>query len=169
MGGGDLPGYETPPDPVYGVIELVGEFFSSGLACGSAFHFVRGLRNSPRGARLAGAVRAASTHAPHVAGKLAAYFAAFSAIENGVSLARGKEDALNIVAAGATTWGFHAMRRGGALAAGRCALLGVVGVIALLEIDRAGMVWYSKKLMVNRAHPVPIGARRGNPMDIDYE
>ncbi|RLM75253.1 hypothetical protein C2845_PM15G15110 [Panicum miliaceum] len=76
----DRPVYESYLHPVYGVIGFVGELFLWGAAGGGAFHFARGLRAAPSGARLAGAVRAACANAPSVAGTFGAYCAAFSAV-----------------------------------------------------------------------------------------
>nr|CAB3482837.1 unnamed protein product [Digitaria exilis] len=112
---GGVPGYEGCPSYTYDVVDFVGELFVLGAACGSAFHFVKGLRASPSGSgarRLAGAARAVGANAPRVAGKFGAYCAAFSAIECAVSVARGREDIWSSTAAAAATWGLHAMRRG---------------------------------------------------------
>lgn len=124
-----LPVYDGYPDLVYGVADFVGFFFSFGLAGGSAFHFVKGIRDSARGARLAGAVQAVRANTLRVAGNFGGYCTAFSAIEAAVSAARGKEDGWR------PTWGLHGMRRGGAPAAARCALLGVMGAFAMTGVD----------------------------------
>ncbi|KAF8697327.1 hypothetical protein HU200_035920 [Digitaria exilis] len=92
---GGVPGYEGCPSYTYDVVDFVGELFVLGAACGSAFHFVKGLRASPIGSgahRLAGAVRAVGANGPRVAGKFGAYCASFSAIEGAVPVARGRED-----------------------------------------------------------------------------
>lgn len=127
----ELPGYGESPDLVYGITDFVGFFFSCGLAGGSAFHFVKGIRDSAKGARLAGAVQVVRANSLRVAGNFGAYCTAFSAIETAVSSARGKEDMWSSVAASAATWGLHGMRRGRAPAAARCALLGVMGVFVM--------------------------------------
>ncbi|KAL6644315.1 hypothetical protein ACP70R_015923 [Stipagrostis hirtigluma subsp. patula] len=147
VGNTDLPMYATFPHPVYGAIDFVGWIFLHGFAGGSAFHFVRGLcRGSPGGGgrRLAAGVRAALANAPGVAGKFAATFAVFSAIEGAVTLARPRDDSLNSVAAGAATWGLHGLRRRGAPAAAVSALLGASGVVAIMGIDRAVMDWHCR-------------------------
>ncbi|XP_062195257.1 mitochondrial import inner membrane translocase subunit TIM17-3-like [Phragmites australis] len=166
---GGLPSYDEYPHPVYGVIGFVGEAFMYGAAGGSAFHFVRGLRSSPSGGRLAGAVSAARANAPRLAGKFGAYCAVFSAFESAVSLARRREDTWSSAVAAAATCGLHGMRRGGALAAARCALLGATGLVVLTGIDRAIMVSQSRSNALLRQkridRPLAISPSRTAPGD----
>jgi len=157
------PTYDTYPDPVYRVVDFVGEFFLGGLALGSAFHFVRGLRGlpGPSGARLAGAVDAVRANAPRVAGKFGAYCAFFSAVDNAATLARGSEDTWNSAAAGAATWGLHGMRRRGARAAARCGILGATGILgidlALTALDRLS---YSAQNQIDRGQEAALVVHR---------
>nr|CAB3482836.1 unnamed protein product [Digitaria exilis] len=141
-----------------------------GAAGGAAFHFARGLRGAPSGSgarlALAGAVRAASANAPRVGGTFAAYCAALSAIETAVSHARDSVDMWCSVSASAALWGLHGMRRGGAVAAARGALLGTTGGLAIYGTHHASMVRASRqadadsllrqKRMMARGQPTPV-------------
>ncbi|CAO2206604.1 unnamed protein product [Urochloa humidicola] len=66
---GDTPAYDICPDPLYGFVNLVGKFFSWGLAGGSVVHYIKARRG---GECLAGAVSAVRKNAPRVAGKFGA-------------------------------------------------------------------------------------------------
>ncbi|CAL5006632.1 unnamed protein product [Urochloa decumbens] len=154
----DTPTYDTYPDPVYRFVDFVGELFSWGLAGGSAVHFIKGLRGSSSGARLAGAANAVRQNAPRVAGKFGAYCVFLCAIESAVSFASGRDDACTAAAAVGTTSGLYGMRRGGgAPAAARWALLGATG---FLGMEYASTVWeISKYEEMNRSQPVPVVCR----------
>ncbi|KAJ1271854.1 hypothetical protein BS78_06G157800 [Paspalum vaginatum] len=119
---------DPPHDRVGGAIYIVGDSFMSGAAVGSALHFVKGLRAAASGDRVASAFRAARSNAPRVAGMFGGYTAAFITVDNAVSLARGKEtDHWSLALASAATFSLHGMRRGGAPAAARWALIGLTG------------------------------------------
>ncbi|KAF8701868.1 hypothetical protein HU200_033194 [Digitaria exilis] len=161
--------YDSYAHPVYGVIGFVGELFMWGAAGGAAFHFARGLRGAPSGSgarlALAGAVRAASANAPRVGGTFAAYCAALSAIETAVSHARDSVDMWCSVSASAALWGLHGMRRGGAVAAARGALLGTTGGLAIYGTHHASMVRASRQadadsLLRQKRMMAPIAASR---------
>ncbi|KAF8701869.1 hypothetical protein HU200_033195 [Digitaria exilis] len=150
-----VPGYEGCPSYTYDVVDFVGELFVLGAACGSAFHFVKGLRASPSGSgarRLAGAARAVGANAPRVAGKFGAYCAAFSAIECAVTSGapppppppRGACTPCAVAGAAAASPPRRRPRRGGVPAAAGCALLGATGFLAVGGIDHAIMVWQSR-------------------------
>ncbi|WVZ93146.1 hypothetical protein U9M48_039152 [Paspalum notatum var. saurae] len=160
-------------DRVDGAVYVVGDFFLTGATGGSAFHFVSGLRASAAGAsgvdRVAGALRAVCSNVPRFAGSCAAYSAAFIVVDNVMSLARGKDDNLNMAIASAATAGLYgAMRRGGGAAAARCALLGVTGFLIYKGIDyamdHANARWdiIDHKRKIGRGEPtqVSMAARR---------
>ncbi|KAK3146952.1 hypothetical protein QOZ80_3BG0275700 [Eleusine coracana subsp. coracana] len=100
------------PDLRVRFVEEVGDGYLLGLTGGSAYHFFRGLRNSPNGGRLAGAALAVRGNAPRVAGSAAAFWAVWSVFECGMIRARGKEDPWNTIAAGAAASGTVELRRG---------------------------------------------------------
>ncbi|CAL4931570.1 unnamed protein product [Urochloa decumbens] len=100
------------PDHRWRVVDSAGWAFLIGAPCGGAFHFCQALvRGSPR-RRLA-----ALAHAPRVAGALAAYSAVRGALESAASVARGREDPWNSVAAASAAWALLDARRGARVAA----------------------------------------------------
>ncbi|KAL6901011.1 hypothetical protein ACP4OV_005687 [Aristida adscensionis] len=112
--GSDAPPFRVFEHPIYGVSYFAGWGYLSGLAGGAVFHFARGLCRSPRGARLAGAARAACAGAPRAATALGAYCAVIWKMEDAVRLARrGHDDIFTGVAAVAATGGLHGVLRGG--------------------------------------------------------
>ncbi|XP_062195068.1 mitochondrial import inner membrane translocase subunit TIM17-1-like [Phragmites australis] len=162
---GDTPVYEAIPDPLHGVIDFVGDAFVLGAVGGSAFHFARGFRRGSPGG-LAGAVGAVRANAPRIAGKFGAYCAVFSAIESAVSFARRREDSWSSIAAGAATWGLHALHRGApAPAAARSALLGASGVAVVLGVTWTSTQWGDRffsslrRKRMNRGLPSPQAER----------
>ncbi|RLN05535.1 hypothetical protein C2845_PM13G11050 [Panicum miliaceum] len=161
--GRDTPTYDTYPDPVYGFVDFVGELFAWGLAGGSAVHYIKGLRGSPSGARLAGAVNAVRQNAPRVAGKFGAYCVFLSAMESAVSFASGRDDTWSTAVAVATTCGLHGMRRAGAPAAARYTVLGATGYLGIAYALRVSEISRTKE-EVNRGGPVPpVVCRRPDP------
>ncbi|XBI53799.1 hypothetical protein VPH35_035962 [Triticum aestivum] len=111
------------------IIEDAGGTFAMGAVGGSVVHLLKGLRNSPNGARISGGMQAVRSNARGSAGALpcAAVFV------------RQKEDPWNSVVAGAATHGFLHLRMG-LRVAGRWAVYGGC-LLALIEGDA---------LMVNR-------------------
>lgn len=102
-----------------------------GTVGGSIWHFVKGARNSPRGARLAGAIDTVKVRAPLLGGSFAAWGGLFSVFDCALIGVRRKEDAWNSIAAGAMTGGALASRAG-IRAAGKSALAGGI-ILALIE------------------------------------
>jgi hypothetical protein len=123
-------GWNVPEYPdtasVIDFVSAVGTAFLSGLAGGAAFHGIKGVRGSP-----SGGVRAMCANAPRVAGVFAAHAMVYAAFENAVLLRRGTIDNSTIIALAAATCALHGVRRGGASAAARRALLGGVGATVL--------------------------------------
>lgn len=102
-----------------------------GAIGGSIWHFVKGARNSPQGARFIGAIDAAKVRAPALGGSFAVWGGLFSTFDCGMLAVRGKEDPWNSVVSGAMTGGVLASRSG-LRAAGKSAAVGGV-LLALIE------------------------------------
>ena len=113
------------------IIDDVGAAFGMGAVGGSAFHFLKGLYNSPNGHRLAGGATAARMNAPRVGGSFAVWGTLFSAFDCALVYARQKEDPWNSIAAGAFAGATLALRRG-PLACGTSAVFGAA-LLALIE------------------------------------
>jgi import inner membrane translocase subunit TIM17 len=129
------------------ILEDVGNAFGMGTVGGSLFHFVKGLRNSPNGHRLAGGATAVRMNAPRIGGNFAVWGALFSTFDCAMVYARKKEDPWNSIVAGAATGGLLQLRKG-ILATGRGAVFG--GAILAL-IEGAGIML--NRCMVNTAPP----------------
>ncbi|CAO2163369.1 unnamed protein product [Urochloa humidicola] len=123
--------YGKIPDRRHRFISFVGDGFVVGLASSSAFHFVSGLRGSPRGGRLAGGAQAVRAKAPAFACWLGAYAAARCSLETAMSIARRREDNWNSIAAGAASMGLLEIHRG-ARAAALSAIIGAAVVVVPL-------------------------------------
>ncbi|KAG0492966.1 hypothetical protein HPP92_006037 [Vanilla planifolia] len=126
------------------ILDDIGGAFGMGAVGGSAFHFIKGIYNSPIGERLAGGVQGVRMNAPRVGGSFAVWGGLFSTFDCTMVYVRQKEDPWNSIIAGAATGGLLSMRQGAA-AAGRSAIFG--GVILAL-IEGAG-------IMLNRLLSVP--------------
>ncbi|KAJ1296704.1 hypothetical protein BS78_01G322600 [Paspalum vaginatum] len=113
------------------IVEDVGAAFGMGAVGGSAFHFAKGLYNSPNGHRLAGGATAARMQAPRVGGSFAVWGGLFCTFDCAMVYARRKEDPWNSIVAGAATGGLLSVRQG-LFVAGRSAAAGA-GILALIE------------------------------------
>ncbi|CAN0901463.1 Mitochondrial import inner membrane translocase subunit TIM17-2 [Linum grandiflorum] len=102
-----------------------------GAVGGSAFHFIKGVYNSPAGTRVMGGTQAVRMNAPRVGGSFAVWGGLFSAFDCTMVYARQKEDPWNSIFAGAATGGFLAMRQGLGASARSAAFGGVL--LALIE------------------------------------
>jgi len=102
-----------------------------GAVGGSAFHFLKGLYNSPKGNRFIGATQAVRLNAPRVGGSFAVWGGLFSAFDCTMVYTRQKEDPWNSIVAGAATGGFLAMRQGLPASARAAAFGGIL--LALIE------------------------------------
>ncbi len=109
----------------------IGAAFGMGAIGGSIFHSVKGARNSPRGARMRGALDAVKLRAPILGGSFAVWGGLFTTFDCTLQGLRGKEDPLNAIASGAITGGVLAIRSG-PRAAGKSAVVGGV-LLALIE------------------------------------
>ncbi|KAL5196692.1 hypothetical protein ABZP36_000204 [Zizania latifolia] len=113
------------------ILDDVGMAFGVGAVGGSAFYFLKGLRNSPKGARLAGGMETARLNVPRLAGSFAVWGGVFSACDCALAYARKKEDPWNSIIAGAAASGILALRQG-IRAVVRSSLHGAV-CLALIE------------------------------------
>ncbi|CAL5012383.1 unnamed protein product [Urochloa decumbens] len=168
MGTGGVPLYhDVIPDKRYCFADFVGGGFLLGGACGSTFHFTRGLcrRGSPSppaivGGRLAGAAHAVRANAPRVAGRLGAYSALLGALDMTMAHMRRKDDLWNTITAGGSALGLFNVRRGGRAAA-VSTLFGATIVAAILGADWVLDEWDTRfasepvTTRMNNAGPLP--------------
>lgn len=113
------------------ILDDVGGAFGMGAVGGSAYHFLKGIYNSPKGERLIGGTQAVRMNAPRVGGSFAVWGGLFSTFDCTMVYLRQKEDPWNSIFAGAATGGFLQMRQGLG-ASSRSALFGGV-LLALIE------------------------------------
>ncbi|CAI8616746.1 unnamed protein product [Vicia faba] len=131
------------------ILDDIGGAFGMGAVGGSAFHFLKGLYNSPKGSRFVGASQAVRLNAPRVGGSFAVWGGLFSSFDCTMVYLRQKEDPWNSIFAGAATGGFLSMRQG-LVASGRSAAFG--GVLLAL-IEGAGIM-LNKVLSAQQPGPV---------------
>ncbi|XP_050368012.1 mitochondrial import inner membrane translocase subunit TIM17-2-like [Argentina anserina] len=113
------------------ILDDVGGAFGMGAVGGGAWHFFKGIYNSPSGTRLAGGAQAVRMNSPRVGGSFAVWGGLFSTFDCTMVYLRQKEDPWNSIISGAATGGFLSMRQGmGATA--RSALMGGV-LLSLIE------------------------------------
>ncbi|KAL2642528.1 hypothetical protein R1flu_010115 [Riccia fluitans] len=132
------------------ILDDIGGAFSMGAVGGSAWHFIRGMKNSPRGERLLGGTQAVRINAPRIGGSFAVWGGLFSTFDCSMVYLRQKEDPWNSIAAGAATGGFLQLRAG-VRSATRSAVFG--GVLLAL-IEGAGIML--NRLTANMAQPPPL-------------
>ncbi|KAL7187674.1 hypothetical protein ACSBR1_037685 [Camellia fascicularis] len=113
------------------ILDDVGGAFGMGAVGGSAFHFIKGIYNSPKGERLIGGTQAVRMNAPRVGGSFAVWGGLFSTFDCTMVYVRQKEDPWNSIIAGAATGGFLSMRQGLGAASRSAAFGGVL--LALIE------------------------------------
>ncbi|KAF6154106.1 hypothetical protein GIB67_009806 [Kingdonia uniflora] len=113
------------------ILDDIGGAFGMGAVGGSAFHFLKGIYNSPNGERLTGGTQAVRMNAPRVGGSFAVWGGLFSCFDCTMVYLRQKEDPWNSIIAGAATGGFLQMRQGLG-AASKSAMFGGV-LLALIE------------------------------------
>ncbi|KAE9597295.1 hypothetical protein Lal_00007685 [Lupinus albus] len=113
------------------ILDDLGGAFGMGAVGGSAFHFLKGLYNSPKGERFIGASQAVRLNAPRVGGSFAVWGGLFSTFDCSMVYLRQKEDPWNSIFAGAATGGFLTMRQGFAASARSAAFGGFL--LALIE------------------------------------
>ncbi|KAA8495416.1 Mitochondrial import inner membrane translocase subunit TIM17-2 [Porphyridium purpureum] len=130
----DTVGHTREPCPDR-ILDDVGGAFAMGLGGGSIWHFFKGLRNSPRGARFAGAIDNVKISAPALGSSFAVWGGLFSTFDCCLVALRGKEDPWNSIASGAITGGVLAMRAGPRAAAKQA----VIGGVFLAVIEGCGI------------------------------
>eukprot|EP01018_Ginkgo_biloba_P025352 Gb_07384 [translate_table: standard] len=141
------------------ILDDLGGAFSMGAIGGAAYHFIVGLKNSPRGERFHGGFQAITLNAPRVGGSFAVWGGLFSSFDCGMVYLRQKEDPWNSIAAGAATGGFLQMRQG-MKSATRSAIFG--GILLAL-IEGAGILM--NKML---APPPPPKMEEQFPMGMGY-
>eukprot|EP00271_Cylindrocystis_brebissonii_P001545 TRINITY_DN11810_c0_g1_i1.p1 TRINITY_DN11810_c0_g1~~TRINITY_DN11810_c0_g1_i1.p1 ORF type:complete len:258 (+),score=51.77 TRINITY_DN11810_c0_g1_i1:280-1053(+) len=102
-------GREPCPDRV---LDDVGGAFAMGAVGGSAWHFIKGMRDSPRGERWLGGSQAVRLNAPKIGGSFAVWGGLFSTFDCAIVYVRKKEDPWNLIASGFLTGGFLQLRAG---------------------------------------------------------
>ncbi|KAM5558205.1 mitochondrial import inner membrane translocase subunit TIM17-2 [Rosa sericea] len=118
------------------ILDDVGGAFGMGAVGGAAFHFIKGIYNSPKGARLVGGSQAVRMNAPRVGGSFAVWGGLFSTFDCTMVYLRQKEDPWNSIIAGAATGGFLQMRQG----LGATARSAAMGGVLLALIEGAGIM-----------------------------
>ncbi|KAL7159276.1 hypothetical protein ABFS83_01G017400 [Erythranthe nasuta] len=113
------------------ILDDIGGAFGMGAVGGSAFHFLKGIYNSPKGERFIGGSQAVRMNAPRVGGSFAVWGGLFSTFDCTMVYLRQKEDPWNSIVAGAATGGFLQMRQGLGAASRSAAFGGVL--LALIE------------------------------------
>ncbi|KAI3891244.1 hypothetical protein MKW98_007549 [Papaver atlanticum] len=118
------------------ILDDIGGAFGMGAVGGSAFHFLKGIYNSPKGERLVGGTQAVRMNAPRVGGSFAVWGGLFSAFDCTMVYVRQKEDPWNSIFAGAATGGFLQMRQG----LGPASRSALFGGVLLAMIEGAGIM-----------------------------
>uniref|UniRef100_A0A7N0T5U2 Mitochondrial import inner membrane translocase subunit TIM17-2-like n=1 Tax=Kalanchoe fedtschenkoi TaxID=63787 RepID=A0A7N0T5U2_KALFE len=129
------------------ILDDIGGAFAMGAVGGTAFHFLKGIYNSPKGERFIGGTQAVRMNAPRTGGGFAVWGGLFSTFDCTMVYLRQKEDPWNSIIAGAATGGFLQMRQGLGPAS-RSALFG--GVLLAL-IEGAGIML--NKVLSNQTMP----------------
>ncbi|KAK9807972.1 hypothetical protein WJX73_009022 [Symbiochloris irregularis] len=102
-----------------------------GAVGGGLFHLIKGIKNSPGGARTIGGIEAIRREAPRLGGSFAVWGGLFSTFDCSLVAIRRKEDPWNAISAGALTGGFLHLRTGLRSAAKSAAFGGVL--LAMIE------------------------------------
>lgn len=138
------------------ILDDLGGAFGMGAVGGSAFHFLKGIYNSPSGSRLAGGSQAVRMNAPRVGGSFAVWGGLFSAFDCTMVYVRQKEDPWNSIMAGAATGGFLQMRQG----LGASARSALFGGVLLALIEGAGIMLNK---VVTEQQPGPVAVEESPP------
>ncbi|XP_051207188.1 mitochondrial import inner membrane translocase subunit TIM17-1-like [Lolium perenne] len=127
-----MPRSLSEEDPCLGrIVADAGGAFAVGAVGGSVFHFIKGARDSPSGARMTGGAQALRMNAPRVGGSFAVWGGLFSAFNYAAVYAHQKDDPWNSIAAGAAAGGLLSVRQG-LRAAAKSAASGAA-LLALVE------------------------------------
>jgi len=126
------PGMENKREPCPDRIMYdVGGAFGMGAVGGGIWHFIKGLKNSPKGYKMQGAAEAVRREAPRLGGSFANWGLAFALFDCSLQAIRKKEDPWNAITAGALTGGFLQLRFGLGSAAKSAAFGGFL--LAIIE------------------------------------
>ncbi|KAM3392483.1 hypothetical protein ACQJBY_013564 [Aegilops geniculata] len=106
-----LMGTSTEQMPLQDIAGKAGLVVVLGAAGGSAFYFLKGLCNSPKGRRLAGGAQGVHTNAPRV-GHWAAWLGAVRAIHCAMEHANQEDDPINALIAWGGANALCSIRRG---------------------------------------------------------
>ncbi|CAM0906660.1 unnamed protein product [Alopecurus aequalis] len=145
---GSLMDREPCPDRI---LDDAGVGFAMGAVGGSVWHFVKGLRNSPNGARMIGGLQAARMKAPGVAGSFAVWSTLFNTFDCTMVFVRKKEDPWNSIISGASTSGILSLRRGLRIAG----LSAIGGGLFLALIEGGTIVTNNHFAMQQNIPPLP--------------
>lgn len=113
------------------IVDDAGGAFVFGLAGGTIWHLVGGVRNAPKGQRISQAISRAKARVPVLGGSFAVWGTLFSCGDCTFTYLRKKEDPWNAIMSGAATGGILAARAG-MKAAGKSALVGGI-ILAAIE------------------------------------
>ncbi|XP_021894929.1 mitochondrial import inner membrane translocase subunit TIM17-2-like [Carica papaya] len=133
------------------ILDDVGGAFGMGAVGGSAFNFLKGVSNTPKGEKFFGGVQAVRMNAPRVGGSFAVWGGLFSTFDCSMVYLRQKEDPWNSIIAGAATGGFLQLRQG----LGASARSAVFGGVLLALIEGAGIM-LNKVLSAQQNMPIMI-------------
>ncbi|KAK9720071.1 translocase of the inner membrane [Basidiobolus ranarum] len=113
------------------ILNDIGGAFVMGAVGGGIWHSVKGIKNSPKGERLTGALTSVKARAPVLGGNFAVWGGLFSTFDCAFKGIRQKEDPWNSILSGTLTGGVLAAR-GGFKAAATSAVVGGV-LLAMIE------------------------------------
>lgn len=147
-------GREPCPDRI---LDDIGGAFGMGAVGGGMWHLLKGMKNSPSGARFRGGIDAIRREAPKIGGSFAVWGGLFSAFDCTLVAVRKKEDPWNSIASGALTGGFLQLRTGVRSAAKSAAFGGVL--LAMIE----GVGILLTRMTAPPPAPVPMVEMPGQP------
>ncbi|KAF7006468.1 hypothetical protein CFC21_021506 [Triticum aestivum] len=131
-------GTNTAPAPLPQVAKETGHGIAVIAAGGSAFYFLKGLRNSPKGGRLAAAAQAVRTNASRIGG-WGVWLGAQAAIDSALERVNKKDDRFNtMISCGAASALVSVLRgpRAAALSGIKGAVFGGLAEIAIRGLKR---------------------------------
>ncbi|KAM3392480.1 hypothetical protein ACQJBY_013562 [Aegilops geniculata] len=117
-------GTTTAPTPLPEVAKGTGQCFTFVATGGSAFYFLKGLRNSPKGRRLAGGAQAVLTNAPRI-GRWGVWLGVEAAIDSVLERVNKKDRRFNTMISFGAASALVSMARGPRAAA----LSGIKGAV----------------------------------------
>nr|XP_043626750.1 mitochondrial import inner membrane translocase subunit TIM17-2-like [Erigeron canadensis] len=156
---------EPCPDRILGD---VGSAFSMGVAGGSAWHFGKGVWQSPWGHRFKGGLDGMRMNAPRTGGAFAVWGGLFSVCDCSMVYLRQKEDPWNSILSGAVTGGILSLRQGLPLVARSAAMGGFflamiegAGIMINKSVSHAQQVATSQAMLEQEKQPQPLPSDSG--------